>query len=140
MSFTETTNRPERPIWPAMKRGMACKCPACGEGRLFNKYLKVNETCPACGEELYHHRADDAPPYLVIVIVGHLMVGIILHMEMVVRIPALYYLAVILPATVLMSLWLLPIVKGAVINLQWAKYMHGFAPNQSIDDFEEEAA
>lgn len=137
MTFIDTPLHPERAVWPAMKRGMAGKCPACGEGRLYGKYLKVNENCPACGEELHHHRADDAPPYLVIVIVGHLMVGIILHMEMVVRIPAMYYLAVILPITVLLSLWLLPIVKGAIIGMQWAKYMHGFDPRGPGDDLED---
>src|SRR5690554_3566079 len=138
MAFIQTTSRPHRPLWPAMKRGMARKCPNCGEGHLYYKYLKVNETCPACGEELHHHRADDAPPYIVIVIIGHLMVGIILHMEMVVRIPAMHYLVVILPATVLLSLWLLPIVKGAIINMQWAKYMHGFDPGGPDDDWENE--
>lgn len=138
MSFTETTtHRPERPLWPAMKRGMAGKCPACGEGRVFKKYVQVNSECPSCGEELHHQRADDAPPYLVIVIVGHLMVGIILHMEMVVRIPASHYLIAVLPLTVLLSLWLLPVVKGAIVNMQWAKYMHGFDPDGAREEFEE---
>lgn len=137
MSFIETTLRPYRAVWPAMKRGMAGKCPHCGEGRLYGKYLKVNPACPACGEELHHHRADDAPPYLVIVIVGHLMIGIVVHMEMAFRIPAIQYLAVVLPLAVLLSLWLLPIVKGAIVGLQWAKYMHGFDPDGPDDNPEE---
>ncbi|WP_245958434.1 DUF983 domain-containing protein [Pelagibacterium sediminicola] len=116
---------------------MAGKCPSCGEGQLYYKYLKVNETCPACGEELHHHRADDAPPYLVIVIVGHVMIGIVIYMEMMFRIAAIQYLAVVLPLAVLLSLWLLPIVKGAIVGLQWANYMHGFDPDGADDDPEE---
>lgn len=137
MGFIQTAPRPHRPLWPAMKRGMAGKCPNCGEGHLYYKYLKVNETCPACGEELHHHRADDAPPYLVIVIVGHVMIGIVIYMEMVSRIAAIQYLAVVLPLAVLLSLWLLPIVKGAIVGLQWANYMHGFDPDGADDDPEE---
>ena len=55
-----TAALPKRPLYKALTRGWRGKCPACGEGRLFSAYLKVNDTCPACGEELFHHRADDA--------------------------------------------------------------------------------
>ena len=50
---------------------------------MFRAFLKVADRCDACGEELHHHRADDFPAYLVIVIVGHLVVPLILHVEMV---------------------------------------------------------
>ncbi len=136
MTFVETTHRPERPLWPAVRKGLACKCPACGEGRIYGKYLKVNDACPSCGEQLHHHRADDAPPYLVIVIVGHVLIAVILHIEMVYRVPPMIYLATMIPLTIVMSLWLLPIVKGAVVAMQWAKYMHGFDPSGSDDDID----
>ena len=48
---------------------------------MFRVFLKVNDACPHCGEELHHHRADDFPAYLVIVIVGHILVPIILVVE-----------------------------------------------------------
>src|SRR5690606_34887944 len=108
MTFIDTTYRPERPVWPAMRRGLAGKCPSCGEGKLFGKYLKVNDACPSCGEELHHQRADDAPPYLVIVIVGHLLVAIILHMEMAYRVHPMVYIWTMIPLTIVLSLWLLP--------------------------------
>ncbi len=128
--------RPHRAIWPAMKKGLACKCPNCGEGKMFRAYLKVADTCPNCGEELHHHRADDAPPYLVIVIVGHLLVGIFLHIEMVHSLHPMIYIWTMIPATIVLSLLLLPVVKGAVVGLQWAKYMHGFDPNGPDDEFD----
>jgi uncharacterized protein (DUF983 family) len=61
----------ERPTWPALRKGWSRKCPNCGNGPLLRGYLKVRDTCPVCREELYHHRADDGPAYLTILIVGH---------------------------------------------------------------------
>lgn len=118
----------ERNLWDAMLKGVRCRCPKCGEGKLFRSYLKVNETCPHCGEALYHHRADDLPPYIAIMIVGHLLVGIMLHLELVVHISALTYLYTMLPMAVILPLVMLPSIKGAVVGLQWAHRMHGFAP------------
>ena len=62
-------------------RGLRGRCPKCGEGRLFRAFLKVADNCPACGEEFHHHRADDFPAYLVIVIVGHIVVAMVLAVE-----------------------------------------------------------
>ncbi|WP_404403693.1 DUF983 domain-containing protein [Pelagibacterium halotolerans] len=126
-----------RDIGRAMMRGLACKCPACGEGKMFRAYLKVADTCPNCGEELFHHRADDAPPYLVIFIVGHIIVGLMLHIEMVYRVHPTFYLWTMLPLATLLCLWLLPLVKGAVVGLQWAKRMHGFDARAVPDTFGE---
>ncbi len=124
---------PRRPLFKALTRGWRGKCPACGEGRLFSAYLKVNDTCPACGEELFHHRADDAPPYITILLVGHLLVGLMLHLEMVWSIPPMVYLLTLVPLAVVLPLLLLPPIKGAVVGLQWANYMHGFDPDNKDD-------
>jgi uncharacterized protein (DUF983 family) len=70
-----------REVWPALRKGLRRRCPACGEGKIFWAYLKVNDNCPGCGEELHHHRADDAPPYLTIIIVGHIVVSLLLLTE-----------------------------------------------------------
>jgi uncharacterized protein (DUF983 family) len=101
----------------SMSRGFKQKCPSCGEGALFGKYLKVNAACPSCGEELHHHRADDAPPYFTILIVAHVIgAGILWTVHWLIWMPLL----------LVMCLWLLPRVKGALIGLQWALRMHGF--------------
>lgn len=133
MPVEETTYRPERPFWPSVRRGLACRCPACGKGKLFRSYLKVTNTCDNCGEELYHHRADDAPPYFVIFIVGHLLIGTVLHIEMVYSIAPIIYLMTLIPLTFILSLLMLPPTKGAVLSAQWANYMHGFDP-EHVDD------
>ena len=96
---------------------------------MFRRYLKVADACPHCGEELHHHRADDAPAYFTIVIVGHIVVSLVLAVEMAFR-PALWlHLALWLPLTVILTLVFLPSVKGALVGLQWALRMHGFDPN-----------
>jgi uncharacterized protein (DUF983 family) len=118
--------RPHRDWWRAIVNGLRERCPACGEGRLFGRYLKVNDTCPHCGEALYHHRADDAPPYFTILIVGHVVVGAILPVERAFAPPLWLHAALWLPLTLILCLALLPRIKGAIVGLQWAFYMHGF--------------
>jgi len=118
--------RPQRDWTRAILNGLRQRCPGCGVGRLFGRYLKVNEACPACGEALHHHRADDAPPYFTIMVVGHVVVGAILPVERAFMPPLWLHAVVWLPLALAMSLWLLPRIKGGIVGLQWALYMHGF--------------
>ncbi|MGI9415779.1 MAG: DUF983 domain-containing protein [Hyphomicrobiales bacterium] len=109
-----------------MLSGASGRCPSCRQGRLFRQYLKVADQCPRCGEELHHHRADDAPPYFTIFIVGHILVPLVLWTEKAWR-PELYiHFALWIPMALVLTLVLLPMVKGAIVGLQWALYMHGF--------------
>ena len=110
----------------AMWNGLMCRCPACGEGSLFQGFLAVNSECPVCHEELHHHRADDAPPYMVIMIVGHIIVGFMLWLEMHYRPSVWVHISLWVPLTLAMSLALLRPIKGALVGLQWALRMHGF--------------
>ena len=109
-----------------MRRGLAQACPACGRGRLYAGYLEVAPECAACGEALHHQRADDAPPYFTMLIVGHVVVGGALSVERAFAPHMMVHMLLWLPLTVALSLWLLPRVKGALIGLQWANRMHGF--------------
>ena len=63
----------ERSMKKSLLRGWRRKCPNCGAGPMLKSYLKVNDTCTVCGQELFHHRADDGPAYLTILVVGHLL-------------------------------------------------------------------
>ncbi|GMG83892.1 DUF983 domain-containing protein [Paralimibaculum aggregatum] len=116
----------ERPLTQALLRGWRRRCPSCGGGPLMNGYLKVRDTCPACGEELYHHRADDLPAWATILIVGHVLAFALLTVESTIRPPLWVHWAVWPALTIGMSLWLLPRIKGAVVGMQWAWRMHGF--------------
>jgi uncharacterized protein (DUF983 family) len=124
----------KRPVWPALRRGLRGLCPACGKGRIFYAYLKVNDYCPHCGEALYHQRADDMPPYVTMFIVGHfVVVGLMTTQDVFPNFPD-WGLMVIWPIiAALACLWLLPIVKGALIAYQWALFMHGFGSDRPED-------
>ncbi|MCB8821007.1 DUF983 domain-containing protein [Microvirga rosea] len=110
----------------AIRRGLACRCPACGEGRLFRGFLKVVDSCEACGAEMHHHRADDLPPYVVIFIVGHLVGYGILTAETRFEWPLWVHLAIWPALTLVLCLLLMQPIKGAVVGLQYALGMHGF--------------
>ena len=116
----------ERRVQPAILRGAAGRCPACGKGRLFTSYLKVAPACGHCGEVLHHHRADDAPAYFTMVVVGHVVVGGLLSVEQAFAPPTWVQLAIWMPMTLVLSLALLPVIKGSLVGLQWALRMHGF--------------
>jgi uncharacterized protein (DUF983 family) len=116
----------------ALWRGLRGRCPACGEGRMFRAFLKVADICPHCREELHHHRADDFPAYLVIVIVGHILVPIVLVVETEIA-PAIWISMTLWPLTALvMALSLLQPVKGAVVAIQWYGGMHGFEEAKKV--------
>lgn len=123
-----TMDKPARRDWGlAFRRGLRGRCPQCGEGKIFRAYLKVSDSCASCGEELHHQRADDAPPYLVISIVAHVVVAGVLLVEARWEDAPFWFQAGLWSAvTIAMSLWLLPIVKGGLVGHQWALRMHGF--------------
>ena len=59
MAVEIQTLRETRSVWRAIGNGVLCRCPNCGKGRLYRRYLKIVDTCASCGEDLSHARADD---------------------------------------------------------------------------------
>lgn len=133
-SASAAAAKPLRNVGQAMRRGALGHCPQCGVGHLFNGYLAVADHCEVCGEVFHHHRADDAPPYFTILIVGHIIVGLILSVEVAFAPPLWVHALLWIPLTILMSLALLRPIKGALVGLQWALYMHGFDPSEPDPD------
>ncbi len=116
----------ERSVAQAMWRGALCRCPHCGKGKMFGRFLKVRPECEACGLSMEGHRADDLPPYVVIFVVCHIIGYLVLEVEMGYDVPLWLSLTVWPLLTLVMALGLLQPVKGAVIGLQYAFGMHGF--------------
>ena len=116
----------ERPFWPSVLRGARGRCPNCGIGKLMKGYLGVQDRCTECGEEFCHHRADDGPAYLTILIVGHLMAPLLLFVFTTFRPAPIVLFAIFATGCVSLSLFLLPRLKGAIVGVQWARRMHGF--------------
>ncbi len=125
------TEEKPRSLLSALGRGWRRRCPRCGQGSIFDGYLKVHPRCGTCHLELHHHRADDAPPYFTIMIVGHIIIGGMLWLETEAHPPAWVHMSLWLPLTLILTLALLPLVKGALIGWQWALRMHGFESSAS---------
>ncbi|WOI52270.1 DUF983 domain-containing protein [Parvularcula sp. LCG005] len=115
-----------RPVWPAIWRGIKNRCPHCGEGRLLFNYLSVHDHCSECGQSFSGHAADDAPPYITMVIVGHLLAVPIVELKRHFDPSLEFQLFLWLGLAISMTLLLLPMSKGGMIGLQWANRMHGF--------------
>jgi uncharacterized protein (DUF983 family) len=126
-AVSDDLDRPKRNVWLSLRRGFTGHCPSCGIGALYSKYLKVNDRCADCGAELFHQRADDAPPYVTMLVVGHIIGAMILSADtMFPDFPVLYQLILWPILTVGLCLALLPAFKGALVGYQWALRMHGF--------------
>jgi uncharacterized protein (DUF983 family) len=115
-----TTKPPPWPVPPlgtALCRGLAGRCPACGRGRLFHGFLRVVPQCESCGAPLGLARADDAPPYFTILIVGHIVIPAMLIMQKMSDPPTWLLSAIFVPLTLILALGLLRPVKGATVGL-----------------------
>jgi len=103
-----------------MRRGLAQRCPACGLGPLYRGYVKQQSICSQCSENLLQYRADDAPAYFTILIIGHIVVPAVLLLEVLYHPPTSLQLMLWIPFTVALAVLALPRIKGALIGLQWA--------------------
>lgn len=127
--MTQLTDSKEKDVlWPTLWRGWRRRCPKCGSGQMLTGFLTVRDSCPVCREELHHHRADDGPAYLTILIVGHVMAPLLLIVFTTWRPEPLVLFTIFAVGCVALSLYLLPRLKGVIVAFQWIRGMHGFAP------------
>ena len=118
--MTATPKPAANPVMLGLRRGLAHRCPACGEGRLYRAYLKVEDVCEACGHALGAYRADDGPAYLTILLIGHLVVAPLLLFPFIWQWSAAVVLPLTLVPLALLILAVLPRIKGAFIGVLWA--------------------
>ena len=108
-----------RTIVAAVRRGFVCRCPKCGGAKLFRSFLQPVDACHECGQDWRIRTADDFPPYLVILFVGHIVAPGMIGMESGWHPPLWVHLSVWLPLVLLLSLLLIQPMKGVVIAFQW---------------------
>ncbi len=112
-----------QPISP-FRTGLACRCPACGEGRLFRGFLELVERCPVCGLDLSAADSGDGPAVFIILILGIVIVGLALVVEVEFE-PPLWLHALIWPPLILGgALLLLRPFKATMIALQYKHKTH----------------
>ncbi|MDB5412791.1 MAG: hypothetical protein JWR10_1126 [Rubritepida sp.] len=105
------------PLRTALWRGLRNRCPICGEGKVFSGYLRVVDQCAVCAAPLGSLRADDAPPYFTIFIVGHLFIPPVLWIERHYMPPIWIQMLVWIPLFTVATTLLLRPVKGATVGL-----------------------
>ena len=113
------------PRQTAILRGILGRCPNCGRGRLLHRYLKVVDHCTECGEAYGHLRADDAAPWMTIIITGHLVVPVAWSVERSYSPPMWLDLTLWPTLVAVIALALLPRCKGVVLALLWSMKAEG---------------
>lgn len=121
-----TADTADRPLKPAILLGLKNRCPACGKGKLFTRFLKATPSCSSCGADMTLHAADDLPPYLSILVTGHIVVPLMLEAETSLQPSMLFHMITWPLVTLVLSIAFIQPLKGGVIGLQWAYRMHGF--------------
>jgi uncharacterized protein (DUF983 family) len=100
-------------------RGLRCRCPRCGEGKLFQGFLTLRAACDRCGLEFAFADAGDGPAVFVILIGGAIVVFAALMTEVVYQPPYWLHAALWLPLVLLVTLAPLRPIKGLMIALQY---------------------
>lgn len=114
---TQANSWPTPKLTTAVLRGLLGRCPACGESHLFKGFLRPVDVCQRCSAPLGIVRSDDAPPYLTILLVGHIIVPAIVLIDRFGALPDWLMSAIFLPLTAALCLGLLRPVKGGTIGL-----------------------
>ena len=108
--------------WPPVEpvgAGLRGRCPRCGEGRLFAGFLSLKQCCGVCGLDYSFADSGDGPAAFVILIVGFVVVGLALWLEVTANPPLWLHLLLWIPLALLLSLVALRLIKGVLITLQY---------------------
>ncbi|PIW27926.1 MAG: hypothetical protein COW30_08910 [Rhodospirillales bacterium CG15_BIG_FIL_POST_REV_8_21_14_020_66_15] len=100
-------------------RGIRGRCPRCGEGRLFSGYLKVADSCDVCGMSFHGHDTGDGPVVPILLIIGGIVVGLALALEVLYEPPVWVHLLLWIPIGTLLTLGAMVPLKGMAVGLQY---------------------
>lgn len=109
--------------WPPVepiRTGLKGRCPRCGEGRLFSGFLSVGESCGVCGLDYDFADAGDGPAVFVMLIMGFVVVGMALAVELSYQPPLWLHFLLWIPLAIVLCLIPLRLIKGVLITLQYA--------------------
>jgi uncharacterized protein (DUF983 family) len=112
----------DKAIWPEIEpiaAGLKGRCPRCGAGRLFSGFLTVGQRCGVCGLDYSFADAGDGPAVFVILIIGFVVVGLALWMEVTYNPPLWVHFILWIPLTLVLCLTALRLIKGVLITLQY---------------------
>jgi uncharacterized protein (DUF983 family) len=121
--MTETTSATsaaeQSTVLQSALRGIACKCPRCGGGKLYAGFLTLAAKCESCGLDYSFIDSGDGPAVFVIMIAGAIVVASALIVEVKYQPPFWVHAALWLPLTLAVTLWPLRAIKSLLIALQF---------------------
>ncbi len=117
--MNEERNSKPLDFWLVVIRGIIGRCPHCGEGLLFTRYLKQVDNCAMCDENLGEIRADDGPAWLTIIVVGHILAPLLLTVIPNTALPDWLLMTAFLSLAFILALLVLPRAKGIFIGILW---------------------
>jgi uncharacterized protein (DUF983 family) len=123
-------NEPLPTLTESALRGIACKCPRCGKGKIYSGFLTLRPRCEACGLDFAFMDSGDGPAIFMIMIAGAIVVAAALIVEVKYAPPLWLHAALWLPLILATTLLPLRAMKSLLIALQ---YHHKAAPGRLID-------
>jgi len=122
--MSDQMSAPAAPTRPLTTRspfavGMSCACPHCGEGRLFNGYLTLAPRCTVCGLDYNFADAGDGPAVFIMMIVGFIVIGAALFVELRFHPSIWVHLLLWFPLATILALGVLRPLKALMISLQY---------------------
>lgn len=103
----------------ALSAGMRCRCPNCGEGRVYRTFLTFKDQCDACGADLTIADAGDGPSFFVMFAALILIVPSAMFFEFAFRPPGWVHILIWPPITIAFAMFFLRPVKALLFALQW---------------------
>ncbi len=103
----------------AIVRGIACRCPRCGKGKLFAGFLSLRPRCAACGLNYGFIDTGDGPAVFIIMIAGAIVVACALVVEVEYQPPYWVHAALWVPLILVTTLLPLRSMKALLISLQF---------------------
>ena len=113
------TDKAFYPLQSPVSTGLAGRCPRCGQGPLFAGYIETAPACSNCGLDYDFIDSGDGPAVFVMFIVGFVVVGLALVVELAIRPPIWVHMMLWIPLTLVLALGLLRPLKGIMIALQF---------------------
>ena len=111
-----------RSLRTSLARGLRSRCPHCGEGKLFYRYLKVEPVCQSCGHDLDRYPSDDGPAYFTVLVVGHAVIVpfLMIAAPLIWKAPLWILVPSALAGVAIITLAALPVIKGGVMGTLYA--------------------
>lgn len=126
----EDNHQPSKAI-DSIKAGILGRCPNCGEGNLFAGFLKIAKSCHVCGQDYSFADSGDGPVVFVILVIGFIVLGLALWLEVNFQPPLWLHLIIAIPLALILSLILVRWLKAVLITLQ---FKHKAASGRIDDD------